>query len=109
VYFTLPFDFPVNDAKLFIAGQFTNYQFTDRYELKYNFDEQAYKTRIFLKQGYYNYAYFYVQNGETAGQMDYIEGTHHQTNNDYTVIVYYKDSEKMYYRIVGVQYAVSHL
>lgn len=109
VYFKIPFDFPLNDAKLFIGGLFSNYKFTDRYELKYDFDEQAYQTRIYVKQGYYNYAYFYLQNGEKAGQMDYIEGAHYQTKNDYTVIAYYKDSERMFYRVVAIQYALSHL
>jgi len=109
VYFTLPFDFPVHNAGLYIGGQFSNYQFNEKYELKYDFDRKAYKTRIFMKQGYYNYAYFFVPNDEYAGQMAYIEGSHFQTDNDYTVIVYYKDPNKMFDRIVGLQFAVSHL
>jgi len=109
VYFTLPFDFPVNDAGLYVAGQFNNYTYSDKFKLNYDFDEHAYKKRILLKQGYYNYAYFFLQNGETAGQIAYIEGSHYQTVNDYLVIVYYKDSNKMYDRVVGLQYAISHL
>jgi hypothetical protein len=109
VYFSLYFDFPLNDAKLYIGGQFTNYQYTDRYELHYDFNDQAYKTRIYLKQGYYDYAYFYVQNGSKSGQMEYMEGSHYQTNNDYTVIAYYRDSENNYDRVVGLQNSTSHL
>jgi hypothetical protein len=109
VYFTLPFDFPLNDAKLYLAGLFSNYTYSKKYEMHYDFEEQAYKGRLFLKQGYYNFAYFYVQNGEKAGQMPYIEGSHYQTNNDYTVIVYYRDTDRSYDRVVGLQYAVSHL
>jgi hypothetical protein len=109
VYFTLPFDFPVFNAGLYIGGQFTNYQYHDKYKLAYDFDRKAYKKRIFIKQGYYNYAYFFVPDNEFSGQMAYIEGSHFQTNNDYTVIVYYRDSGRMYDRIVGVQFAVAHL
>lgn len=109
VYFNLPFDFPVNDAGLYIGGLFSNYQFGGDYKLEYDFDTHSYKTRIFLKQGYYNYAYFYVPDGEKAGQIAYIEGTHFQTENDYLVIVYYRDSYKMFDRVVGIQYAVSRL
>jgi hypothetical protein len=109
VYFSLFFDFPLNDAKLYIGGQFTGYQYTDKYELHYDFNEKAYKTRLYIKQGYYNFAYFYVQNGSQSGQMEYMEGSHYQTNNDYTVIVYYKDSERNYDRVVGLQNATAHL
>ena len=109
VYFTLPFDFPVNDAGIYIGGQFSNYTYSDKYKLHYDFDDHAYKTRLLLKQGYYNYAYFLVQNGENFGQIDYIEGSHYQTINDYMVIVYYHDLDKMYDRVVGLQYAVSRL
>ena len=109
VYFTLPFDFPVHNAGLYVGGQFSNYQFNDKYEMIYDFDRKAYKKRILIKQGYYNYAYFFLPDGEAAGQMAYIEGSHYQTDNDYTVVVYYKDPNKMYDRIVGLQFAVSHL
>ncbi len=109
VYFTLPFDFPVHNAGLYIGGQFSNYEYSNKYELEYDFERNAYKKRIFIKQGYYNYAYFFLPDDEASGQMAFIEGTHFQTNNDYTVIVYYKDPDKMYDRIVGLQFAVSHL
>lgn len=109
VHFRLAFDFPVNDAKLFIGGLFSNYQYIDKYELQYDFNSQEYKARIFIKQGYYNYAYFFLPNGETAGHMDYIEGSHRETNNDYTIVVYYKDPDKQYDRIVGLNYAISNI
>lgn len=109
VHFRLAFDFPLHDAKLYIGGQFTNYQYTDRYELHYDFDSQEYRGKIYLKQGYFNYAYFYLPEGETAGQMDYIEGNHRQTSNDYTIVVYYQDPDKQYDRLVGINYAISNI
>jgi hypothetical protein len=109
VYFSLDFDFPLQNEKLYVGGQFSNYTYNDKYELHYDFDEHAYETRILLKQGYYNFAYIMVPNGESAGQTAYIEGSHYQTRNDYSIIVYYKDSDRLFDRIIAYQNAVSSL
>lgn len=109
VYFTLPFDFPVHEANLYIGGQFSNYRFTKEYEMEYDFEKLAYKKKLLMKQGYYNYAYFYVPKNETAGLITYIEGSHFQTENDYLVLVYYWDNDLMYDRLVAMDFAISNL
>lgn len=108
VYFTLPFDFPLQNAALYVAGRFTDYTYSERYEMKYDFAKRAFKGKIFLKQGYYNYAYMLVNEGSETGQIDYIEGNHFQTQNTYQVMVYYRDSNFYYDRLVGVAWAESH-
>ena len=109
VYFTLPFDFPLQNADLYIAGQFSDYQYNDRYKLNFDFEKRAFKGKILIKQGYYNYAYMLVDENQNVGHMGYIEGSHFQTNNLYHVLIYYSDNDKYYDRLVGVAYKESHL
>ena len=109
VYFTLPFDFPLQNADLYIAGQFTDYQYNDRYKLNFDFEKGAFKGRVLLKQGYYNYTYMLVDQNKNVGHMAYIEGSHFQANNLYHVLIYYSDNNKYYDRLVGVAYKESHL
>ena len=50
-----------------------------------------------------------VDKNKNVGHMAYIEGTHFQTNNHYHVLIYYRDNDKYYDRLVGVAYKESHL
>ena len=109
VYFTLPFDFPLQNADLYIAGQFTNYLYNNESKLVYDFEKRAFKGKILVKQGYFNYVYMLVDKDQNTGHMGYIEGSHFQTNNFYHVLIYYEDSSKFYDRLVGVAYSESHL
>lgn len=109
VYFTLPFDFPLQNADIYIGGKFTNYQYNEETKMVYDFGNRAFKGKFLVKQGYYNYAYMLVDKNQNAGHMGYIEGSHFQTNNNYQVLIYYKDNNRFYDRLVGVAYSESHL
>jgi hypothetical protein len=109
VYFTLPFDFPLQNAHLYLAGEFTKYTYDDdRYRLMYDFDKRAFKKRVLLKNGYYNYVYMRVNHNTSVGQIEYIEGSHFDTNNQYHILVYYYDGYDYYDRLVGYTYLESH-
>jgi hypothetical protein len=60
-----------------------------------DFDESkgAYEKTLFLKQGYYNYSYVTVpENQPAADAFSYenTEGNYENTENTYTVLVYYR-------------------
>jgi hypothetical protein len=56
---------------------------------------------MFLKQGYYDYQYAVLPNGETIASTTPIEGDHWETKNQYTVFVYYREKVPEYDRLVG--------
>lgn len=99
VYFTLNMDAPMHQGDIYVWGALTNYDFTSDNKLKYNFEQKAYEGRLQLKQGYYNYQYVYLEKGKP--DFTYIEGNHSETENTYTILVYYKDYRGGYDRLIG--------
>jgi hypothetical protein len=60
-----------------------------------------YKVNFLLKQGFYNYNFATVN---VDGKLDLSElnGTFYETENQYTVLVYYKRFGDFYERVIGV-------
>lgn len=98
VNFTLAMDQPL-DKDIYVYGELTNWGLYSKYKMKYNLKIRAYTLTLLLKQGYYNYEYVVEKDGKLSN--DFIEGSHHQTENDYNIAVYYKDPRKQYDRLIG--------
>ncbi|MDY0101534.1 MAG: DUF5103 domain-containing protein [Lentimicrobium sp.] len=112
VDFFLPMDAPFADGSVYVMGELTDWQFrttsgTDGGEplgrMKYNFPRQGYETRLYLKQGYFNYLYAFLPNGETKAQLQKIEGSHFETRNAYTVLVYYREQGTRFDRLIAAE------
>ena len=65
-----------------------------------NIESGLYETNFKLKQGFYNYKYVIVnKNGDLNEGA--ISGDFWQTENNYKVLVYYRDLGARYDRIIG--------
>jgi hypothetical protein len=106
-YFTLKMNAPMQEGDIYVWGGLTNYDFTEDSKMTYNFEQKAYECRLFLKQGYYTYQYVLFEKGEY--DFKYIEGNHSQTENSYTVLVYYHDFRGDYDRLIGVSEVSSRI
>ena len=102
VHFTLPFDFPLANSKIYVYGALSNWGFDPAYELHYDYDRKEYRASIMLKQGYYNYTYRVVAEEDYFTTSKDVEGTHFVTENDYTIFAYNYDYAGDYDRVVGV-------
>ncbi len=71
---------------IYIVGAFNNWQKENR--MVFNNERQMYTTSLILKQGFYNYLY-YVENGDPDPY--FLEGSFFEAENDYDIIVYYRD------------------
>ena len=100
VYFTLRLDAPMNGSDIYVWGALTNYDFSPENKMVYNFEQKAYECRLLLKQGYHNYQYVLVENNNP--DFTYIEGNHAQTENIYTLLIYYHDYRGNYDRLIGL-------
>jgi hypothetical protein len=93
-YATVHFSFPVREpyagSDLYIFGELTNYECGDANKLTYNPDRQAYEGSLFLKEGYYNYIYGLIDRGTDSLKTTYTEGNWWETENTYTILVYYR-------------------
>ena len=78
---------------LYIFGELTNYTADDNSRMIFNPEKGVYEGTLFLKQGYYNYTYVTADGKEkTANRFSFAstEGNFDITENNYTVLVYYK-------------------
>jgi hypothetical protein len=91
---------PELEVPVFVYGQLSNWKLDPEFQLSYNYNKQAYSGRVLLKQGYYNYVFAHPR--EDGGVSTVLtEGTHWQTKNDYTLIMYNRGMGLRYDRIIG--------
>ncbi len=101
VNFSLPKEYPFLNGNIYVVGDLTQWHMDERSRMQYDPDIKAYTLRLHLKQGYYAYQLLFVPVGETQGQTSVLEGNHFETNNTYTVYVYYRAPYGRYDRLVG--------
>ncbi len=107
MHFFLSYPVPLIDGDMHIYGALTDRNFSDESKMTYNFKEKAYVKTLIIKQGYYNYQYVFLPNGKTVGDETFIEGNHWETENDYTIYVYYRQPGENYDRLIGVKHVNS--
>ena len=61
-----------------------------------------------LKQGYYNYYYAVVPKETNEIDLDRLEGNSQETENEYTILVYYRPFGTRYDQLVGVSTVTSN-
>ena len=89
------------DKDIYITGMFNNYLLSPENKMDFNEEKGIYEKAIMIKQGFTNFQYV-LANKE--GKIDYenaVDGNYYQTENDYFVIVYYRENGKRYDRIIG--------
>jgi hypothetical protein len=89
------------NGKLYVYGGLTNWCIIPDAEMKYNNESQLYECALLLKEGYYNYQYMYVPTGQRIGDPSLVDGNYYQTENEYTILVYYTQRGSRYDRLVG--------
>lgn len=93
---------PLLDADVYVNGLWTGNQFIPQYKMKYNGESKMYEALLLLKQGYYSYQYLVVPHGgKSKGRTADAEGDFFQTENKYTVLVYYRPTGSRYDQLVG--------
>ena len=77
------------NKNIYLFGQLTNYNYADSLKMNFNPDKGVYETHLFLKQGYYDYTYIAVDKNNPANRAE-LDGNYYETENLYTILVYYK-------------------
>jgi hypothetical protein len=112
VDFFVPLETPFTDGSVYIMGALTGWQFRASGgnageepfgRMKYNFARQGYEARLYLKQGYYNYLYAFLPNGETKAELKRLEGSLHETRNSYTILVYHREPGTRFDRLIAAE------
>jgi hypothetical protein len=72
-------------------------------KMNFNAETNLFEGLLFLKQGYYDYQYLIKEKGKTLQDISLTEGSHYETNNEYSIFVYYRDPGTLYDQLIGVE------
>jgi hypothetical protein len=100
MYFSLAANKPETEGSPYIVGQFNDYKLDERSRLKYD-SRGKYYTDLFLKQGVYDYQYVWVSNATKQADDTALEGNYFETENEYQLLVYYRQTGSRYEQLVG--------
>lgn len=71
--------------------------------MTYNYNSKAYETTLYLKQGYYNYMYAFLENGKEQANVRLLENSFSETSNQYTIYVYYRKPGTYQDQLIGME------
>ncbi|MDA8572124.1 DUF5103 domain-containing protein [Flavobacteriaceae bacterium] len=89
------------DKSVYVYGGYNNFSITDDNKMIFNPEKGVYELSMLLKQGFYNYKYVVVDRDDTLLEGA-ISGNFDETENNYKVIVYYRDLGARYDKIIGL-------
>jgi len=101
MHFNLMYYEDLGDKELHIYGNFNNWTIDSTTYMEYDQRSDSFKNTRLFKQGFYNYKYVIV-NRDGSIDDETISGNFWQTENDYTVLVYYRDLGARFDRIIGM-------
>ena len=107
VYFTLQYFEEIADKEIHVYGNFNNWTIDGSTYMEYDSFSDTYINNRLFKQGFYNYKFVLVNRDGTI-EEGAISGNYWQTENEYTVLVYFRDLGARYDRIIGMGKANSN-
>ena len=104
VYFTLPWNEPLHNGNVYVLGALSDWNFYGMNQMSYNHSARAYELTMLLKQGYYNYQFAFVEEGEKTADASVFEGNFRETENEYFIAVYHRQPGSRFDRLVGTMH-----
>ena len=108
VHWILPVEKPWFDGALYVGGDIFCNELNLRNRMQYDADAKCYWLTSLVKQGGYDYQYWFVPkkqssivNQKTTTQR--VDGSFWQTENEYTVYVFWRPFGARYEQLVGVK------
>lgn len=101
IYFSLSAPTFYADKDIYIVGMFNNYELTDENKLEYNSKKGTFEKALMIKQGFTNYRYIIADKNKKIDEENAIDGNFYQTENNYFAIVYYRENNQRYDRVIG--------
>jgi hypothetical protein len=91
----------MDDQDLYVFGGLSDWQLKPEFKMTYNPATNCYVANLHLKQGYYEYLYAALPKGSNKIDLEETEGDWHETENYYTIFVYYRPFGGRYDQIIG--------
>jgi hypothetical protein len=100
IYFNLASNKSEAEGTPYIVGQFNGFKLDENSKLTFDSRGRWY-TDILLKQGVYDYQYIWVSNATNQPDDVALEGNYFETENEYQLLVYYRQTGSRYEQLVG--------
>lgn len=101
VLFTLYSPTEYYETDVYIFGGLSDWELKPEFKMVYNPQISSYVAKVQLKQGYYDYYYVTVPKGSREIMYDDTEGSWFETENNYTILIYYRPFGVRYDQLVG--------
>lgn len=101
VYFSLSAAAFMSKKGIYITGMFNNYSLSPENKMDFNSKTNTFEKAILIKQGFTNFQYQIADDKGNIDAKKAIDGNFWQTENDYTILVYYRESSDRYQRVIG--------
>ncbi len=113
VYWTVPAEQPWFDGALYVGGDIFGNEMSLRNRMQYDADAKVYWLTALVKQGGYDYQYWFVlksqepraksQEFQQKTTTQRVDGSYWQTENEYAVYVYWRPFGARYDQLIGVK------
>ena len=101
VHFKLPYEPEIGLDNVYVFGKFNNYDLSEENRMSYNEDTGYMELEYPIKQGFYNYKYVLEKEDGTIN-LNQISGNFHFTENNYLILVYYRNFGDFFDGIIGI-------
>lgn len=101
VYFSLSAPTYMLNKGIYITGMFNNFSLIPEYKMDYNPQKGLYEKAVLIKQGFTNYQYIVADDKGNIDLENAIDGNFWQTENEYSILVYYRKDSDRYDRVIG--------
>ena len=91
------------DGDVHIFGDMFNNIIDNNSRMEYNAETESYEKSVMLKMGLYNFQYAFIDSEGTKVDLDIMEGNFFETENEYTIAVYYRPMGARFDRLIGVR------
>lgn len=95
---------PFANKSVYLLGEMLGNQIGDTSRMEYDAEKGVYTKTVLLKQGYYSYTYVTKDNKNNAAKADatLTDGNYWETENQYTILFYYRSFSSRYDELIGV-------
>jgi len=101
VHFNLESSAVYSDVRIYVTGAFNDWKADESSLMKLNPENGLFEITLLMKQGLYDYCFF-MKNPQSGLIDEYeTEGSFYETENDYTIFVYFHDQFKRFDRLTG--------
>ncbi|MCS6982070.1 MAG: DUF5103 domain-containing protein [Flavobacteriales bacterium] len=90
---------PEITGPVYVLGPWSHGELRQEFQMHYDPVSKIYSLELFLKQGIYPYLYVTGRGSQVSPW--YYEGSHARTDNNYLILVYFKDPLRRFHRLVG--------